>query len=66
VSKNGIRLAISAFLVVLLGLCVTGWIWTATHPLPPKAVASHVVLGIAILSGVIGLVAVWRKPALGS
>ena len=57
-----IRLAISAFIVVLVGLCVAGWIWTGDHQPPAKAVASHVVLGVAMLSGVAGLVGIWRPP----
>lgn len=63
---TAIRLAISAFILVLVWLCVAGWIWTANHQVPSKAAASYIVLGIAILSGLIGLVAVWRRPALRS
>lgn len=61
---NAIRIAISAFILVLVCLCVAGWIWTGIHQPPAKAAASHLVLGIAILSGLIGLVAVWRRPTL--
>jgi hypothetical protein len=50
------------FILVLLYLCAAGWIWTGRHQPPAKAVASHVVLGIAILSGMAGLVGVWRRP----
>ncbi len=60
VSGTAIRVAISLFLIVLVCLCVTGLIWTSGHQPPPKALASQIVLGIAILSGVVGLAAVWR------
>jgi len=60
---TGIRAAISAFILIVIGLCVAGLFWTTGHQPAPKAAASHVVLSIAILSGVVGLVAVWRRPA---
>jgi hypothetical protein len=63
VSGTAIRAAISFFLIVLVCLCVTGLSWTSAHQPPPKALASQIVLGIAILSGLVGLAAVWRGSA---
>jgi len=62
---NGIRIAISVFIVILIALAVAGWIWTGSHQTPEQWMASRVVLSIAALSGVVGLVAIWRvrRPA---
>jgi len=62
-ASMAMRGAISTFILILIVLCVAGLLWTSGHQPAPKAAASHVVLGIAILSGVVGLVALWRRPA---
>ena len=64
-ASTTIRAAISSFILVLIALCVAGFLWTSGHQPAPKATASHVVLTIAILSGLAGLVGVWRRPAAG-
>ena len=58
---NVIRTAISFFILVVIGLAVTGWMWTGTHQTPAQARASHVVLALAILAGLIGLRALWWR-----
>jgi hypothetical protein len=57
---NTVRIAISLFILVLLGTSTAGWIWTARHQSAPQANASHVVLALASLAGVAGLIALWR------
>jgi membrane-anchored protein YejM (alkaline phosphatase superfamily) len=65
-AKNAIRLAISAVIVLLIAVSVTGWIWTGGHQLATDSRASRVVLALAILFGVAGLVALWRDVRRGS
>jgi hypothetical protein len=55
-----IKLTITAFVAVLLLIVGAGWQWTARHQPPEKAIASHMVLGIAAAAGIVGLVAIWR------
>jgi hypothetical protein len=57
----GIRIAISIFVLVLLAVVVIGLNWTAAHQPPAQATASAVVLGIAGLSGLVGLFVIWRR-----
>jgi hypothetical protein len=68
-AMTGIRLAITVFILILLSLVALGWSWTSAHQTPSQAMASHVVLGLAGLSGVIALVTIWRpnrsKPGPG-
>jgi hypothetical protein len=37
-----------------------GWTWASTHQTPSQAMASHAVLLLSAVAGVIGLVALWR------
>jgi membrane protein YdbS with pleckstrin-like domain len=60
---TGIRLAISAFILVLIAVSAAGWIWTGGHQTPSQAIASRVVLALGVIAGVTGLTAVWRWPA---
>ena len=62
-AATAIRAAISLFILILIALCLAGFYWTSGHQPAPKATASHVVLGIAIVSGLGGLIAVWRRSA---
>jgi hypothetical protein len=59
-AMNIVRIAISLFILILLGTATAGWIWTAGHQSPPQARASHLVLGLASFAGIAGLVALWR------
>lgn len=58
---NAIRLVISIFLVVLIGVATTGWIWTGRHQSAAQSVASRAVLTLCILAGVAGLSILWRR-----
>jgi hypothetical protein len=57
---TGVRIAISVFVLALLTITALGWVWTGRHQPPAQALASHIVLGISAIFGVIALIAVWR------
>jgi tellurite resistance protein TehA-like permease len=54
-------MAITLFILVLLGTVVLGWMWTNTHQPPPLRTASHTVLGIAALAGFFAVAKIWRR-----
>ena len=58
---NVVRILISAFLLVLIALAVSGWVWTGGHQPAAQATASRVVLAACMLAGIAGLTALWRK-----
>jgi membrane protein YdbS with pleckstrin-like domain len=58
-----VRVAITAFVVVLLVIVVLGWIWTGQHQPPALKTASHIVLALAALAGVFAIVKIWRTDA---
>ncbi len=63
---NGVRMAITVFLLAILALVVLGWQWTEAHQPAPKSAASHVVLAISGLSGLGALISIWRHgPSRG-
>ena len=55
-----IRAAMSAFILVLFVIAGMGWSWASTHQTASQALASHAVLLLSAVAGVIGLVALWR------
>ena len=55
-----LRIAISAFVAILLVVLGLGWIWTSRNQPAVLATASHVVLGIAGLAGLFALFVIWR------
>jgi uncharacterized membrane protein len=55
------RIVISCFIVVLIFVAGSGWRWTSSHQPAAQAAASHTVLGLSILAGLVGLTAVWRS-----
>jgi uncharacterized membrane protein len=59
-AMNAVRIAISLFILVLIGVSVVGWVWTGHHQSASQSEASRVVLTLAALAGVAGLVALWR------
>jgi hypothetical protein len=65
---NGVRIAITAFILILLAIVALGWVWTGSHQPPPQKMASHVVLAVAALAGILALVRIWRNapPGAGS
>ena len=46
--------------LIVIGLAALGWQWTANHQAPAQAAASHVVLALAALAGVVALIVIWR------
>jgi hypothetical protein len=61
---NAVRVAISLFIVLLIAVASTGWIWSGNNQPPAQATASRVVLTLCILAGLVGLVAMWfPRPA---
>ena len=50
----------SAFILVLFVIAGMGWTWASAHQTPSQALASHAVLLLSAVAGVIGLVALWR------
>jgi hypothetical protein len=59
-----VRVLISSFVLILIVVSVAGWIWTGRHQPAAQSVASHVVLGLGIVAGILGLVTIWRaRPA---
>jgi hypothetical protein len=58
---NVVRTLISLFILVLIAVASTGWIWTGRHQSPAQSAASRVVLSLCILAAVVGLTALWRR-----
>ncbi|MEO8481340.1 MAG: hypothetical protein ABI634_03970 [Acidobacteriota bacterium] len=60
-----IRALMSLLIVAVMVLSVAGWRWTATHQPPAQALAAHVVLGLSLVAGIVGLAALWslRRPS---
>ena len=63
-ARNVVRIAISLFIVLLIGVSSVGWVWTGAHQAAAPATASRVVLGIGILAGLVGLRSIWRTRDL--
>jgi hypothetical protein len=59
-ANNVVRIAISAFILVVVTLSVAGWVWAGSHQPPAQAAASRTVLGLCILAGAVGVTALWR------
>ena len=58
---NGVRIAITAFIVVLIITATTGFVWVGSHQTAAQATASRTVLLLCIAAGVIGVRNVWRS-----
>ena len=58
---NGVRVAISLFIVVLIGLSTAGWIWTGAHQSAAQSTASRTVLALGIMAGLVGLRFLWGR-----
>jgi hypothetical protein len=58
--RNGVRIGISAFVLILLATIVLGLVWTSHHQPPPLRTASHLVLSLAGAAGIFALAKVWR------
>ena len=57
-----IRVGISAFILLILGIVPLGWSWASHHQTPSQARASHVVLALSAGAAIAGLAALWRPP----
>jgi hypothetical protein len=58
---NTVRIVFSLFVLVLVTVAVSGWVWTGSHQPPAQAAASRVVLSLCMLAAVVGLSAMWRR-----
>ena len=58
---NGVRIAITAFIVVLILTATRGFIWVGSHQTAAQAIASRTVLLLSIAAGIIGVRKVWRS-----
>jgi membrane protein YdbS with pleckstrin-like domain len=63
---NAVRIAISLFIAVLIGVAATGWVWTGAHQPAAQAIASRAVLTLCMLAGLVGLGALWRRRPTSS
>ena len=57
---NLVRVGISLFILLLIAVSATGWMWTGSHQPAAQSAASRVVLTLCILAGIVGLTALWR------
>ena len=59
--RNGVRIGISAFVLILLVTIVLGLVWTSHHQAPPLRMASRLVLSLAGAAGLFALAKIWRR-----
>ena len=57
---NAIRVAITLFILLLIGVSAAGWRWTGAHQTASQAAASRAVLLVGSVAGIIGLGVIWR------
>lgn len=57
---NAVRLAITAFIIVLIVTATTGFVWVGRHQTATQARASRTVLLLCIGAGLIGVRNIWR------
>lgn len=58
---NVVRVVITGFILVLITIATTGWLWVGSHQSPAQALASRVVLTLCVVAGLIGMKAVWAR-----
>lgn len=59
---KGIRIAITAFTLVLMAVSAMGLTWLSGANLPAgQLLAGRTVLLLGALAGIVGLVAIWRR-----
>ena len=58
---NVFRSVITAFILVLITIASTGWLWVGSHQSPGQALASRVVLTLSVVAGLIGVRALWSR-----
>jgi hypothetical protein len=59
-ASTAIRAAMSAFILILFVIVAMGWTWASTHQTPAQAAASHGVLALSGIAGLVGLFFLWR------
>jgi hypothetical protein len=64
-ARNGVRIGISAFVLILLTTIVLGAVWTSRHQAPPLRIASYIVLSLAGAAGIFALSRIWRREDVG-
>ena len=60
-AMQGVRIAITAFIVVLIATAATGFVWVGRHQTVAQATASRIVLLLCIVAGLIGARTIWRS-----
>jgi membrane protein YdbS with pleckstrin-like domain len=58
---NVVRFLITGFIVVLITIATTGWLWVGSHQSPSQALASRIVLTLCVVAGLIGVKALWSR-----
>lgn len=58
---NRLRIAITLFILLLIGVSAVGWMWTGAHQTASQAMASRTVLGLGMLGGVSGVWILWKR-----
>jgi hypothetical protein len=56
-----VRVVITGFILVLITIATTGWLWVGSHQAPAQALASRVVLTLCVAAGLVGVKAVWAR-----
>jgi len=56
-----VRVVITGFILVLITIASTGWLWVGGHQAPAQALASRIVLTLCVVAGLIGMRAVWSR-----
>ena len=56
-----IRFVITGFILVLITVASTGWVWVGSHQSPAQALGSRVVLTLCVVAGLIGVRVVWSR-----
>ena len=56
-----VRCVITGFILVLITIATTGWLWVGSHQPPGQALASRVVLTLCVAAGLIGVMVVWAR-----
>jgi uncharacterized membrane protein (DUF485 family) len=60
-ARDGIRIAISLFVVVLVLVSAAGWNWLGTHLSRTQSVAGRGVLAAGIVAAGFALAVLWRR-----
>lgn len=62
---NVVRTVVSAFMLILLALCVAGWIWARGLP-SPKMEGARLVLALCgcMSVGAMGLIWTFKRPPI--